>query len=41
MSSAASGMIFQDHRGVLLGVLLVKISASEPLKRVTVRIFNF
>ncbi len=32
---------FSEPQGVLLGVLIVKTSASEPLKRVTARIFNF
>jgi hypothetical protein len=32
---------FSEPQGVLLGVVIVKISASESLQRVTARIFNF
>jgi hypothetical protein len=35
MSYAASGMILQNHRRVPLSVIMVKIAASEALKRVT------
>jgi hypothetical protein len=33
-------MIFQDHKRVPVNILLVKIAASEHLKRVTERIFE-
>jgi hypothetical protein len=38
MSYVASGRIFQDH--MMVPVFMVKIVASEPLKRVTGRILN-
>jgi hypothetical protein len=36
---AAYGLIFQDHMRVSASVFTVQIAASDPLKRVTGRIF--
>jgi hypothetical protein len=42
MSYAASGVIFQDHRRISVRIFLVKITASKPLKRVTLEsVSNF
>jgi hypothetical protein len=37
---AASGMTFQNHRQIPASVFRVKIAASEPLKRITRRMFR-
>jgi hypothetical protein len=34
MSEAASWMIFQDHRQILVSASIVKLTDSEPLMRV-------
>jgi hypothetical protein len=36
----ASGIIFQDHRRVLVSVFRVRMTTSDPLKRVTEGIFR-
>ncbi len=37
MQQAASGMVFQNHRRVPVGIFMAKIVSSEPLKRITGR----
>jgi hypothetical protein len=40
MTLATSGMIDQDHRRVPVKVFMAKIATSEPIERVTRRIFR-